>query len=75
MKYANYFLNRLFAESYSLLRQRFLLFTHLTYNSIAWDYDLYPDLIIGRCGVDNETQVLNVMDKLVDFERIINFDV
>ncbi|MBP7839588.1 MAG: hypothetical protein KA023_08920 [Bacteroidales bacterium] len=46
MKHANYFLNRLFAESYSLLRQRFLLFTHLTYNSIAWDYDLYPDLII-----------------------------
>jgi len=25
--------------------------------------------------VDNETQVLNVMNKLVDFERIINFDV
>ena len=75
MKHANYFLNRLFAECYYLLRQRFLLFTHLTYDSIAGDLDLYPDLIIGRCGVDNETQVLNVMDKLVDFERIINFDV
>ena len=75
MRRNKYFSSPLFAESYSLLRQRFLLFTHLTYNSIAGDYDLYPDLIIGRCGVDNETQVLNVMDKLVDFERIINFDV
>ncbi|MFY9144130.1 MAG: hypothetical protein WAN95_01685 [Bacteroidales bacterium] len=75
MRRNKYFSSPLFTVSCFLLRQRFLLFTHLTYNSIAGDYDLYPDLIIGRCGVDNETQVLNVMDKLVDFERIINFDV
>ncbi|HQB48076.1 MAG TPA: hypothetical protein PK785_04360 [Bacteroidales bacterium] len=46
MRRNKYFSSPLFTESYSLLRQRFLLFTHLTYNSIAWDYDLYPDLII-----------------------------
>ncbi|MCO6468189.1 MAG: hypothetical protein WBH71_06315 [Bacteroidales bacterium] len=56
MRRNKYFSSPLFAESYSLLRQRFLLFTHLTYNSIAGDYDLYPDLIIGRCGVDDTTK-------------------
>ncbi len=41
-------------------------FTQLTYDSIAGDYDLYPDIMIGRCSVDDTEQVQNVISFLFD---------
>ena len=43
-------------------------FTKLTYDSIANQYDVYPDLMIGRCSVDTITQVQNVVHKILNFK-------
>ena len=43
-------------------------FTQLTYDSIAGVYDIYPDLMIGRCSVDDTTQVKNVVHKILNFK-------
>jgi len=40
-------------------------FTQLTYDSIAGQYDPYPDIMIGRCSVDNTEQVRNVVHKIL----------
>jgi len=45
-------------------------FTQLTYDSIAGEYDPYPDIMIGRCSVDTVTQVQNVVHKILNFESI-----
>jgi len=39
-------------------------FTQLTYDSIAGEYDIYPDILIGRCSVDDTEQVQNVVHKI-----------
>lgn len=45
-------------------------FTQLTWDSINGqiEYDIYPDLMIGRCSVDDTTQVKNVVQKILNFE-------
>ena len=43
-------------------------FTQLTFDSIAGDYDIYPDLMIGRCSVDDTNQVKNVVHKILHFK-------
>ncbi len=34
------------------------------------DYDIYPDILLGRCPVDDTTQVRNVCRKIIDYEPI-----
>jgi hypothetical protein len=43
-------------------------FTQLTYDSIAGDYDPYPDIMIGRCSVDTVTQVKNLVHKILHYK-------
>ena len=43
-----------------------IYFTQLTYDSIAGEYDPYPDIMIGRCSVDDTEQVQNVVRKILD---------
>lgn len=45
-------------------------FTQLTWDSINGQvvYDIYPDLMIGRCSVDTVTQVENVVHKIINFK-------
>jgi len=43
-----------------------IYFTQLTYDSIAGEYDPYPDIMIGRCSVDTVTQVKNVVHKILN---------
>jgi hypothetical protein len=43
-------------------------FTQLTYDSTAGQYDPYPDLMIGRCSVDDTEQVQNVVHKILHFK-------
>jgi len=45
-------------------------FTQLTYDSIAGEYDIYPDLMIGRCSVDDTTQIKNVAHKIKKLTNI-----
>jgi hypothetical protein len=70
MKYANYFLNRLFAECCFLFKRLFLLFTQLTYNSIYGDYYLDSEMMIGLCPVSNTAQVQNVLHKIFNYKPI-----
>jgi len=42
-----------------------IYFTQLTYDSTTGQYDPYPDLMIGRCSVDDTGQVQNVVHKIV----------
>ncbi|NCC55354.1 MAG: hypothetical protein EOM11_07730, partial [Erysipelotrichia bacterium] len=39
------------------------------YDSIAGDYDLYPDIMIGRCSVDDTEQVKNVVHKILNLKN------
>jgi hypothetical protein len=41
-------------------------FTQLTYDSITGDYDPYPDIMIGRCSVNDTEQVQNVVHKILN---------
>ncbi|MCF8364866.1 MAG: T9SS type A sorting domain-containing protein [Bacteroidales bacterium] len=43
-------------------------FTQLTYDSIAGEYDPYPDIMIGRCSVDDTEQVKNVVHKILHYK-------
>lgn len=43
-------------------------FTQLTYDSIAGEYDVYPDLMIGRCPVSNTAQVKNIVHKILHYK-------
>ena len=43
-------------------------FARLT--GIGDDYDVYPDVLIGRCPVDDEEQVANVCRKIINYEPI-----
>ncbi|MFW5872491.1 MAG: C25 family peptidase propeptide domain-containing protein [bacterium] len=52
-----------------------IYFTRLTYDSIAGDYDPYPDIMIGRCSVDTVTQVQNVVHKILNLKNDAIFDV
>lgn len=45
-----------------------IYFTQLTYDSIAGDYDPYPDIMIGRCSVDDTEQVQNVVHKILHYK-------
>ncbi|MCD4745789.1 MAG: hypothetical protein K8R58_05775, partial [Bacteroidales bacterium] len=49
-----------------------VVYTQLTYDvdTITQDtiYDIYPDLMIGRCSVDNDTQTYNVVHKILNFK-------
>ncbi len=42
-------------------------FTQLTYDSIAGEYDPYPNLMIGRCSVDDYLQCRSVSYKIRNF--------
>jgi hypothetical protein len=48
-------------------------FTQLTYDSIAGEYDPYPDIMIGRCSVDDTEQVQNVVHKILHYKPEENY--
>lgn len=47
-----------------------IYFTQLTYDTINGQvvYDPYPDIMIGRCSVDDTEQVQNVVHKIMNFK-------
>ncbi|MBL7085511.1 MAG: T9SS type A sorting domain-containing protein, partial [Candidatus Cloacimonetes bacterium] len=45
-----------------------VFFSQLT--EINGYYDVYPDILLGRCSVDSEEQVANVCQKIINYEPI-----
>ncbi len=58
-----------------------VVFTQLTIPPDQNEPDIYPDLMIGRCSVDDDTQLQNVVTKITGFtpylynynDKILNF--
>ena len=57
-----------YSEGYDVYFTQLTCDTIITGNDTIIEYDDYPDLMIGRCSVDDTEQVQNVVHKILNFK-------